>query len=372
MNGYCKKIVFSQLLFLSSIAFAKNLPFFSEDIQKCSRFVTLNFMGDVYISDQRVPLNDEIFGDVSELISKADLNIANLEGALTQSQKKEFPEAPFSLKMHKNIATILKSLPIDFVTRANNHSMDFGMVGLNDTSKALDKVAIQYMGVGESSVEACAPLEIEKNGFKIAFVSMSATYPQEAWAATNKAGICYPTLERIQIAAGKVRAKNDFVFFIFHWGEELNPVRHPYQRELAEFALQKGADAVFGHHAHIAQNIEEIKQKTVAYGLGNFVFTSLSDGSKFGLMAHTLACRSKELKLKTVFTPLYTNNFVTKYKTRPMNEKEFESALQPYLKDNLFHNSTLFYIPSADTEPKVRTLSDWVSSFAPKSPQVKK
>ncbi len=56
-----------------------------------------------------------------------------------------------------------------------------------------------------------------------------------------------------------------------HWG--IHFVRASiadYQREVARAAVQAGADAVLGHHAHILKCLEFIEGKPVFYSLCNF------------------------------------------------------------------------------------------------------
>jgi len=43
----------------------------------------------------------------------------------------------------------------------------------------------------------------------------------------------------------------------------------PYEREIAQAAIERGADAVISHHAHIARGIEFHQGKPIFHGLGN-------------------------------------------------------------------------------------------------------
>jgi poly-gamma-glutamate synthesis protein (capsule biosynthesis protein) len=50
------------------------------------------------------------------------------------------------------------------------------------------------------------------------------------------------------------------------------PTPNYSQRDLAEIAVEAGADLVVGNHTHVVQAIQEIDGVQVFYGLGNFVF----------------------------------------------------------------------------------------------------
>ena len=57
-----------------------------------------------------------------------------------------------------------------------------------------------------------------------------------------------------------------------HWGEEYSAQFNRLQQELAHGFIDAGADAVIGHHPHVAQGMEVYKNKPIFYSLGNFVF----------------------------------------------------------------------------------------------------
>ena len=57
-----------------------------------------------------------------------------------------------------------------------------------------------------------------------------------------------------------------------HWGTEYDPTPFAGQRELAQAAIDAGADMVIGNHAHWAGAMEVYKGKPIWYALGNFVF----------------------------------------------------------------------------------------------------
>jgi poly-gamma-glutamate synthesis protein (capsule biosynthesis protein) len=58
----------------------------------------------------------------------------------------------------------------------------------------------------------------------------------------------------------------------FHFGDEYQPLSNDRQKRIARAAVDAGADIVVGHHAHVAQEVEEYNNGVIAYSLGNFVF----------------------------------------------------------------------------------------------------
>jgi poly-gamma-glutamate synthesis protein (capsule biosynthesis protein) len=115
--------------------------------------------------------------------------------------------------------------------------------------------------------------------------------PEAAWADEQRAGCNYlrmhsvdgrpvapntpllaPTAEalmRLREDIASVRGA-DLVVVALHKGIVHTPaVLAPYERPLAEAALDAGADVVVGHHAHILRGLERRSGRALFHGLGN-------------------------------------------------------------------------------------------------------
>jgi poly-gamma-glutamate synthesis protein (capsule biosynthesis protein) len=63
------------------------------------------------------------------------------------------------------------------------------------------------------------------------------------------------------------------VIVSLHWGIHFTEAELAgYQTEVGHAAIDAGADAVLGHHAHILKPIEIYHGKPIFYSLGNFAF----------------------------------------------------------------------------------------------------
>jgi poly-gamma-glutamate synthesis protein (capsule biosynthesis protein) len=81
------------------------------------------------------------------------------------------------------------------------------------------------------------------------------------------------TVENVRADVAAARAAGADVVIVFpHWGTEYDPTPFVGQRELAEAAIDAGADLVIGNHAHWAAGMEVTDGKPIWYALGNFVF----------------------------------------------------------------------------------------------------
>ena len=63
----------------------------------------------------------------------------------------------------------------------------------------------------------------------------------------------------------------DYVIVSMHWGIHMTEavIAH-YQREAARAAIDAGAAAIIGHHAHILKGVEFYRGAPIFYSLGNF------------------------------------------------------------------------------------------------------
>jgi len=332
----------------------------------CPAPVKVSFFGDYWVSpfSPAANLKKKMFDEVIPLLKWSDFNVVNFEGSITKATARAFPKFPFALKQAPESLKWLSDVGIKYFTRANNHSMDFGWVGAQDTTTAMKQIGASFAGVGKDLNTAFKPMWLEKGGLKIAVFSVTTTYPAEAWAGKNRPGVAHPTQPLMRNAIASVRDEADFIVVAFHWGEELNPAIKPHQAEYAKQALQAGADVIVGHHAHLAQKVDsEIQDGLIVYGLGNFMFSSLSRDAKFGLGAHFEFCRNENSaeghpnSFRLILTPIMTYNRLTGYKSRPMTKAEFLPFAREYLKKGHFSQNLEFYIPS---EGRVNQLSDWL------------
>jgi poly-gamma-glutamate synthesis protein (capsule biosynthesis protein) len=83
-------------------------------------------------------------------------------------------------------------------------------------------------------------------------------------------------------AAGEV---SDLVFVTVHWGVELDTRPRAEDVARAHAMIDAGADGVFGHHAHRLQPLDSYRGRPIAWGLGNFVWPTLSDAGSRSAMA---------------------------------------------------------------------------------------
>jgi poly-gamma-glutamate capsule biosynthesis protein CapA/YwtB (metallophosphatase superfamily) len=63
----------------------------------------------------------------------------------------------FNYRMHPSNLRTIQAARIDYVSLANNHTLDFQQEGLVDTIRAVEEAGIKYAGAGHTTEAACTP-----------------------------------------------------------------------------------------------------------------------------------------------------------------------------------------------------------------------
>ena len=254
-----------------------------EKVQKYD--FTLGFAGDICLGDNYIPMqhlaaigSDDISDGIDpryiEIMKGMDLMWINNEFVYSR-RGEPLPTKAWTFCGDPDNVRYLKDLGVDIVGLANNHTFDFGEVSFMDTLETLEKAQIPYVGAGRDIKQAAAPVYLETNGFKIAYVAASRAeytiYTPEATETEPGILWCYDYtrfLESIREAAENA----DYVIALPHWGVEHSTVLEDEQIYGAHAMIDAGADAVIGAHPHILQGIEYYEGKPILYSLGNFWF----------------------------------------------------------------------------------------------------
>jgi poly-gamma-glutamate synthesis protein (capsule biosynthesis protein) len=204
------------------------------------------------------------------LLRGADLAAANLECVLTTQGKPM--DKSYLIRAHPRWGQTLVEAGFDLVTLANNHALDFGQAGLDETLVTLQGLDVAAIGAGSSRAEARGPAIFDLNGVRIALLSYAAA----RWdgsadvPATDRVAWARPAAVQTDVRA--IREQVDLVVVLLHAGTEYARTPSPDQVAVARAAIDAGADLVAGHHSHVAQTVERYRQGLIVYGLGDALF----------------------------------------------------------------------------------------------------
>ncbi len=233
--------------------------------------IILNFAGDCTFAEHFesfVGENTEYPFAKLRWFSEADISMVNLENPITAHGSKVPKE--FNFKMHPKYCRVLLSGGVDIVNIANNHTLDYGIQGMEDTIHYLDSVGVKHVGGGRNLAEAREPVILEVKGKKIGFLG----YFGDGWynATEKRAGTAPRRVDCVTEDVRRLRQEVDFVVVNLHWGEERQHYPSEQQKQLGHKTIDAGADLVVGHHPHVLQGIERYGHGIIAYSLGNFIF----------------------------------------------------------------------------------------------------
>jgi poly-gamma-glutamate synthesis protein (capsule biosynthesis protein) len=162
-----------------------------------------------------------------------------------------------------NFVTELRDVGFNIVGVANNHILEHGKKGFQDTLDTLNENNIKAIGQcvkGEIKTEV-----LEINGIRVGLAGFNEIHNQE------NNGI-YSNLIKENILDTLENMKADIKVISLHWGSEYVMFPSPNQINFARSLIDNGADIIIGHHPHVIQPIEEYKKGVICYSLGNFIF----------------------------------------------------------------------------------------------------
>lgn len=222
---------------------------------------TLTFVGDCTLANRAGRTGKETFigtvgdnysypfADVQTYFANDDCTFINLENALTD--RGTAGNKTFVFRGPPAYTNILTQGSVEFANLANNHAMDYGKEGFEDTVNALKNAGIHYGGFDESV------LFTTESGLTIGVYT--AVEPKNM-------GVMQNALKALRKQGAEV------VIGCFHWGGEYYYHPSANQKKMAHAAIEAGADIVYGHHPHVLQPIEYYGDGVIFYSLGNFSF----------------------------------------------------------------------------------------------------
>lgn len=231
-----------------------------------------------------------------------------------------------SFNTPESILLALKRCGFDMLTTANNHCLDRGIKGMENTINNLVKAGLDYTGTSNNPNSKPYLLK-EINGIKVAFVAYTYGTNSEnngcllnkddAWRVNLfRRQICYNRKWYKKIAKSyfslfssskgvpggiqldcapaneinnsqnhfyinnfkktiqEAKTESDFVICLLHIGGQFNSQPGQYTKDIVKLAYDNGADTVICNHSHTVQKVAiNDNNKPCAWALGNFSFT---------------------------------------------------------------------------------------------------
>lgn len=235
--------------------------------------VTLCSVGDLMICDSPLyasvgvgsryqKLHGKLFQGCKEVFDSAEIVIGNFETVVHEPANRSLAETQMCCS--EEVVRELRDAGFSILNLANNHCMQHGTAGFENTKNVCRKYGIQPIGIRDEE-----PYLMEVNGVSFAFLSLCIHLE---WYEPKH--ILYENrIDKVLKNVQQLRKQNDDLVIVVtaHWGDEFASYPSNAQIALAHRFVDCGADVILGHHSHVVQGIEEYNGSVIVYGQGNFI-----------------------------------------------------------------------------------------------------
>jgi poly-gamma-glutamate capsule biosynthesis protein CapA/YwtB (metallophosphatase superfamily) len=208
------------------------------------------------------------------------VRVVNLETSVTRSD--EFsPGKAVHYRMHPANLPALTAARPDVCVLANNHVLDFGRPGLEETLGALSGAGLRFAGAGRDLDEAMRPAVVELGDGRhvlVLAVGMASSGIPAGWAATaDRSGVAFLPEAGVDAAdaladhVDRHRRPGDLVVVSIHWGSNWGYEVPRSQIDFAHRLVDRGVAVVHGHSSHHPRPVEVYRGRLILYGCGDLV-----------------------------------------------------------------------------------------------------
>lgn len=218
------------------------------------------------------------FDFLKPLLNQSDLAIGNLETPVSETAPYRGEilshEGPYYCNAPLEYLSALRNAGFDFLTTANNHTLDAGEKGLLDTVSNVRGLGFIQTGTFRNSEERKWAI-VDICGFKVGFTAFATSYNSMEWNLKRKGRLSYlntfSEARARKVHAEMVAAGAELTVCMPHWGAEYTDEMSLKQQRMADALVDAGYDVVAGSHAHVVQRYKRIAGIPVAYSMGNLL-----------------------------------------------------------------------------------------------------
>lgn len=236
-----------------------------------ARKYKLALAGDVCLAGPLFKEDWTSFGDqhsfgprLRATLDQAEVLHLNLEMVLTQRTEPQ-SDVLLPFAMDPESARILVGLGVRHASVANNHALDFGLPGLQDTTACLDRHGIAWSGTAERPFARVGSI-----GFLCAFLVEPGEAARFRGALNVVEQDCRADRERLLLLVEELARQSEWVVLSLHHHHDFLAERRlpEWCREVAIEAGSRGAHVVHFHGAHHMLGLEKVDQTLLVSGCG--------------------------------------------------------------------------------------------------------
>jgi poly-gamma-glutamate synthesis protein (capsule biosynthesis protein) len=218
-----------------------------------------------------------VWGDLLEVLDREspDVRVGNLETSVTTSDEYDRDKG-IHYRMSPENASVLQPPQFDCLTLANNHVLDWGRAGLEETLATLRREEVGCCGAGRNHAEARAPC-VSRGGVdgRVAVWAVgdrSSGIPRSWSAGEDRPGVRLKPATRDLVSEIAGGANGSVRVVSIHWGENWGYAIPRRQQKLARVLIDEaGVSVVHGHSSHHPKGVEFYNGGLILYGSGDFM-----------------------------------------------------------------------------------------------------
>lgn len=250
---------------------------------------------------------------IKPLLNSYEFKVGNLEGPIWETASTTLDTMTFAFQ--PELVRPLKDLGFTALSLANNHALNQGRAGLENTRRTLEAWKVISFGDPNNLAEA-SYWAGELGSRRIALVG------EHDLIANGQ--------QDIEKVIGRLKGEGYFVIVYPHWGAEYVTTIPADERMRAHRLIDSGADLIIGAHPHVVQPIEVYRDRVIFYSLGNLLFDQyFSADTMRGLMV------GMELTSSSMKFTLYPTMQDTTYRIHEADAKVREVALTHISKNSI-------------------------------------
>jgi hypothetical protein len=201
----------------------------------------------------------------------------------------------------------LEAVGADLIGLTGNHQNDYGREAALQSLEIYAQAALPVYGGGRNKEEAFAPLYIEHNGNRLAFLGANSYGPRIAWATDTAPGSAEFDLNIMSatIRSIKERDRADVILAELQYQETYDVTPLYDQRQNFRALVYAGADIVTGIQSHVPQAIELFEGSLILYGLGNFFFDQMLGTTREGMIVKHTVYQGRHISTQILTTMIH-------------------------------------------------------------------
>ncbi len=217
--------------------------------------------------------------EIGETLRRSDLTHISNEASFT-------PDCPPGNPLRReqrfcsdpSYFVLLEEVGADIIELTGNHNLDYGYDAFLYSLDMYADAGMKVYGGGRTQEEAQAPLLIEHNGNKLAFLGCNAIGPDGIWAEDGHPGAARCDLEKMKEQIAELKADDWLPIVTFQHLEWVSyDVPALQSHDFYEIARDAAPVIISGSQAHIPQGMTFVGDTFIHFGLGNLFFDQMSD-----------------------------------------------------------------------------------------------